>query len=285
MNPRKLFLWSLRREIWENRAVYLAPLVIATLALLGFILGILSGKVIPLQPGARVVAHGGAIAYSMAASIILVTGWIVGIMYTADALHGDRRDRSVLFWKSMPISDLLTVLSKATIPLVVIPAFACAAAILTQLSMLLLSTAVLAGTGGDPASPWQKWPLVQQTFVMFYGVAIHALWFAPLYAWLLLVSAWARRSVLVWAFMPVLGLFALEKIALGTSWLMSAINYRIVGAMTEGFTNGALNRTVTPLSQLDPVRFFSNPYLWLGLAFAGLCLALAVRLRRYAEPL
>jgi ABC-2 type transport system permease protein len=285
MNRRTLFLWSLRREIWENRALYLAPFIIASLAMLGFILGISSGKVIPLHPDARVLPHGGAIAYSMAASIILVTGWIVGIMYAADALHGDRRDRSILFWKSMPVSDRLTVLSKATMPLVVIPAVACAAAIVTQLAMLLLSTAVLAAVGGDPASPWQTWPMAQQTLVMLYGVAIHALWFAPIYAWLLLVSAWARRSVLIWAFMPLLGLFALEKVALGSSWLMSAINYRIVGAMTEGFSRGALNRTVTQLSQLDPVRFFSNPNLWLGLAFAGLCLALAVRLRRYAEPL
>jgi ABC-2 type transport system permease protein len=283
MNPRTTFLWSVRREVWENRATYVAPLVIAALALFGFVFGIANGKVIAL--GANVpVAHGGAIPYSLAASIILVTGWVVGIMYAADALYGDRRDRSILFWKSMPVSDMVTVASKVTIPLVVIPAFCCAAAIVTQLAMLLLGSVLLAVFGGDAAQPWRTWPMAQQTLVMFYGVTIHALWFAPIYGWLLLVSAWAKRAVLLWAFMPFLGLFAIEKVSLGTSWLMSAVQYRIMGAMTEGFARGAVNKAITPLAQLEPARFFSTPNLWLGLAVAGLCLALAVRLRRYGEP-
>ena len=62
-----------------------------------------------------------AMPYSIAATLIIVTTLIVGGFYCLDALHGERRDRSILFWKSLPVSDLTTVLSKMTIPLVVLP--------------------------------------------------------------------------------------------------------------------------------------------------------------------
>ena len=184
----------------------------------------------------------------------------------------------------MPVSDLVTVAAKAAIPLVAIPLFTCAVAIVTQLAMLVAGPAIAAAAGGDAATLWNAWPMVPQTLVMLYGMAIHALWFAPIYAWLLLVSAWAKRAVLLWAFLPLFALFALEKVALGTSWLASAIQYRLVGATAEGFARGALKHPITALSQLDPARFFSTPNMWLGLVFAAACFALAVRLRRYGEP-
>ena len=275
--------WSIRREWWENRAILVAPLVIAALALAGFMyFSARLAHFVASHPGKEVDMA--AIPFSMAASVILLTGWIVGFFYAADALYGDRRDRSILFWKSMPVSDLVTVASKAAIPLVVIPSFTCAVAIVTQLAMKVAGPAIAAAAGGDAATLWNAWPMASQTLVMLYGVAIHALWFAPIYAWVLLVSAWAKRAVLLWAFLPLFALFALEKVALGTSWLVSAIQYRLLGAMTEAFARGALKHPITALSQLDPARFFSTPNLWLGLVFAAACLALAVRLRRYGEP-
>jgi ABC-2 type transport system permease protein len=280
------FLWSLRREWWENRAIYIAPLIIAAGAFAGYVyfgMNHLARMGSQAMPDPRLVALAG-LPYGMAASIILLTGWIVGIFYAADALYGDRRDRSILFWKSMPVSDLATVTAKMCIPLLVIPAFGLALTIAAQLLMLATGSLILAATGGDPGFTWRSWPMVTQTIVMSYGVFIHALWFAPVYAWLLLVSSWAKRAVLLWAFLPILAMFALEKLALGTSWLASAVQYRIMGAMTEGFAAGALKHPVTQLSQLDPVRFLSTPNLWLGLAFAGACFALAVRLRRFGEP-
>jgi len=283
MTPWNALWWSIRREWWENRAIQVAPLVIAALSLAGFMY--FSARLAHFaasHPGKDV--NMAAVPFGMAASIILLTGWIVGFFYAADALHGERRDRSILFWKSMPVSDLVTVAAKAAIPLVAIPLFTCAVAIVTQLAMLVAGPAIAAAAGGDAATLWNAWPMVPQTLVMLYGMAIHALWFAPIYAWLLLVSAWAKRAVLLWAFLPLFALFALEKVALGTSWLASAIQYRLVGATAEGFARGALKHPITALSQLDPARFFSTPNMWLGLVFATACFALAVRLRRYGEP-
>jgi ABC-2 type transport system permease protein len=287
MSARNAFLWSLRREWWENRSIYIAPVIVAAVALAGFVFAAFHhspGSGFANLPPAKQLAFA-AIPYGIVASIILLTGWIVGIFYAADSLYGDRRDRSVLFWKSMPVSDVVTVAAKACVPLVVIPLFACAVAILTQLAMQVLGSAIVSATGGDSSLPWRAWPLGRQSLVMLYGVGIHILWFAPIYAWLMLVSAWVKRAVLMWAFLPLFAAFALERFAFGSTWLASAVKYRIVGAMSEGFVPNALTSPVTELSQLDPGRFFSNPYLWLGLVFAAACFALAVRRRQYGEPI
>src|SRR5688572_927804 len=206
MKPGALFTWSVRREVWENRAIYFAPLAVAVLAFSGFLFHIIHWSSSPAAVKLGKEAMIGAFPYSAAASMILLTGWIVGIFYAADALHGERRDRSILFWKSMPVSDLVTVAAKASIPLLVIPLVACAIAFATQFVMLVAAAAVHAASGRDAATAWNAWPLARQTAVMLYGVAIHALWFAPIYGWLLLVSGWARRAPLLWAVVPVIGL-------------------------------------------------------------------------------
>ena len=282
MKKHCLLAWSVRRELWENRAVYFAPLAVAVLAFAGFLFHTVRNPA-PMALDAK-LRFLQAIPYSMAASVILLTSWVVAIFYAADALYGERRDRSILFWKSMPVSDGVTVAAKASLPLLVIPLIACLIAIATQLLMLMSASAVRAANGIDPATAWNAWPMARQTVVMLYGTGIHALWFAPIYAWLLFVSGWARRAPLLWAMVPVIGLAILERIALGTSWVTSAISYRVLGAMREGFTKDALRQPITELSQLDPGRFFSNPHLWIGFAIAIAFTVLAVRMRRYREP-
>src|SRR5206468_5595092 len=75
--------------------------------------------------------------YDVAAMMLIFTAFIVGVFYCLDALHGERRDRSILFWKSLPVSDLTTLLSKVTIPLVALPLVTFAIVVATQLVMLL----------------------------------------------------------------------------------------------------------------------------------------------------
>ena len=103
------------------------------------------------------------------------TTFIIGVFYCLDALYGERRDRSILFWKSLPVSDLTTVLSKASIPLVVLPLLTFAITVVTQLLMLLLSAAVLAGSGLS-VTPLTQLPLFQMSLVLLYHlVAVHSL--------------------------------------------------------------------------------------------------------------
>jgi ABC-2 type transport system permease protein len=118
------FYWSVRREVWENRSIYVAPLAVAAVSFLGFLVSLhgLARSVRALGGMEPVHQHVGLVMpYAHVAWLLLVTGMLVGVFYSIDALHGERRDRSILFWKSLPVSDLTTVLSKASIPLVVVP--------------------------------------------------------------------------------------------------------------------------------------------------------------------
>lgn len=287
MNPRATFRWSVRREIWEHRGIYLAPLAIAALVLLGFFIhvgqwaGNLKG-IEALAPAKQLTAV--FLPFGLATSVILLTGWIVGVFYCLDALNAERRDRSILFWKSMPVSDRTTVLAKAAIPLVVLPLVAIAVALSAEIVMLVVGTAVLAAKGLGLSIPWTYVPWVQTTIGTLYGMATHALWFAPIFGWLLLVSAWAKRHPFLWAFMPFFAAMVLEKVAFGTQYVWLLIGYRITGGM-RAFKADATKDPITQLSQLDPLAFLALPGLWLGLAFTVVCLAAAVRLRRRREPI
>ncbi len=281
--------WSVRRELWENRSIYVAPLAAAAVFFLGFTI---SRITLPHRMRALSALDSAqqraaiAMPYDVAAILIIFTTLIVGVFYCLDALHSERRDRSILFWKSLPVSDLTTVLSKASIPLVVLPLLAFAIIVPLQLTMLLLSTAVLLASGMSPATLWTQFRLFQESLILLYGLTVHALWYAPLYGWLLLVSAWARRTPFLWAVLPPLALGAFERIAFQTSYFGSLMKDRVMGAMAEAFVLEPGNKGhITRLTQLDPLGFLSSPGLWIGLAAAALFLAVAVRLRRRGEPL
>jgi ABC-2 type transport system permease protein len=277
--------WSVRRELWENRSIYIAPLVVAAFMLFGFSISTIGMPhrrretllLDPAQQQARI-----AMPYDVAASMLIVTAMIVGAFYCLDALHGERRDRSILFWKSLPVSDLTTVLSKASIPLVVMPLIVFAIVVTTQLIMLLWSSAVLLPSG-LALTTWTRFNLFRQSLILLYGLIALALWHAPIYGWLLLVSGWARRATFLWAVLPFFAIGVLEKIAFNSTYLASLLKYRFMGHLAEAFVFD--KRGVHSLSQLTPGRFLSAPGLWIGLVFAAIFLAAAVRLRRNREPI
>jgi len=282
------FYWSVRREIWENRSLWVAPLVVASLVLLASLIGLaaLPRKLQQLPaPDAAQLHVEPFRPFDMAPAPIMFASLLVGLFYSLDALYGERRDRSILFWKSLPVSDRTAVLAKACVPLVVLPAIALALSVVTVAALTLLGSAVLLASGTSAAPLWAGQRIVQEPTIMLYGLTVHALWFAPIYAWLLLVSAWARRLPLLWAALPPFALAAVEKVALGTAHVPALLGYRVSGAMTEAFGAEAHDGHVDRVAQLDALRFLGSPGLWLGLAFAAICLAVAVRLRRDREPI
>lgn len=288
MNARTKFYWSMRRELWEHPSIYIAPLAVAGFVLFAFLLnmrGIADRmRSLPsLDTAKQVVAV--VTPYSLAASVILFTSFIVAMFYCLDALYGERRDRSILFWKSMPVSDRTTILAKAVIPLAILPLVAFAIALATQAILFVLGSAVLLASDVELATLWSRLPLFQMSVVMLYGLIVHALWYAPIYGWLLLVSAWAKKAPFLWAVLPIFAAFIVEKIAFGTSHVASLIQYRVMGAMREAFASNAMKEPITQLAQLDPARFMSSPGLWVGLAFAAGFLAAAIWLRRRREPI
>ena len=283
--------WSIRRELWEHRSILVAPLVVTGFVLFGCLISMIRLphriETLPTLEPAR--QHAVVVMpLTMAPAPIMLAAFVVGMFFCLDALYGERRDRSILFWKSLPVSDLTTVLSKASIPLVVLPLIAFALSLVTQAIVLLLSTAVLLGSGVSPAPLWREFRFFQDPLVTFYGLAVHALWFAPIYGWLLLVSVWARRTPVLWAALPFFAICILERMAVATTRFASFVKYRVTGAMQEAFVINPQNPDsgiIDRLSQLDPLGFLGSPGLWLGLVAAAAFLAAAARLRRYREPI
>ncbi len=283
------FYWSVWRELWENRSIYIAPLIVAAFEVFGFAI-----STIGLADRRRAVllldaAHQRAAIeqpYDLAAMMMIFIVFIVGVFYCLDALHGERRDRSILFWKSLPVSDLTTVLSKVTIPLVVLPLIAFAIVVCVQVIMLLQTSVVLISHGISPATTWAHFPVFQNWLVLLYGLAAIALWHAPIYGWLLLVSGWARRATFLWAVLPIIAIQIFEKITFNTSYFGSLVKHRLMGFAPDAFEfHGRDHPTIDSLAQLTPGRYLSSPGLWIGLVFAAAFLAAAVRLRRYRGPL
>src|SRR6267143_6655386 len=146
--------WSVWRELWENRSIYIAPLAVAVVVLFGFFLstygmperrrGVL---LMDLAKQRALISE----PYDTAAMMLIFTVFIVGVFYCLDALYGERRDRSILFWKSLPVSDLTTVLSKVSIPLLVLPLVTFAIIVATHLVMMLWTSLLLISHGMSPA--------------------------------------------------------------------------------------------------------------------------------------
>jgi len=283
------FYWSVRRELWENRSIYIAPLIVAAVQVFGFAISAIGladrrRTVLLLDPAQQRAAI--ETPYDLAAMMMIFTVFIVGVFYCLDALHGERRDRSILFWKSLPVSDLTTVLSKATIPLMVLPVISFAIVICVQVIMLLMTSMVLIFHGMSPATTWVAFPVFQNWLVLLYGLVAIALWHLPIYGWLLLVSGWARRATFLWAVLPLLAIGILEKIAFNTSYFASMVKHRLLGFAPGAFDFQAHTRsTIDSLAQLTPGKYLSTPGLWIGLFVAAAFLAGAVRLRRYRGPI
>lgn len=285
-SPTRPFYWSVRRELWENRSIVLAPVTVAAVVLLGFAIRVLGlperrRALLLLAPAAQRAAL--QMPYDIVAMILLANALLVAFFYCVDALNGERRDRSILFWKSLPVSDRTAVLAKAFVPLAVLPAITFAVVVATQILMMLSSAAIL-GVAGPPGAPLFPYPLLLHSTFLLYGLLTLALWQAPLFAWLLLISAWARRAAFLWAVLPPLVIVAFEAGAFNGSRFAAFLGHRLSGGIEAAFAFGPKG-SLDSLSELTPSRFLATPGLWLGLAFAALFLAAAVRLRRARGPL
>lgn len=283
----RILYWSVRRELWENRSVYLAPLGVAAIFLIGFLISLFrlpekmrgASALTPMQLHELIERP-----YTYAALLIMGSGFVVALFYCLDALHGERHDRSVLFWKSLPVSDLTTVLSKATIPMVIIPLLSFAITVATQWLMLMFSTLVLLGNGQSVSLLWMHVPLFQMSLMLLYHLlAGHGLWYAPIYAWVLMVSAWARRATFLWAALPLVAIGFLEKVAFNTAHFGAFLGDR-VGPGAEDMPYTVDSISMAPLALHTVLRFLSSPGLWIGLMFAAAFLAVAVRLRHNRGP-
>src|SRR5580658_2751635 len=222
----------IRREFWEHRALWIAPLSVSALLLLLAIVGKVSfdANLAALPEQRRAVF---AVFMAYAAIPQFLTLGIIMVMYAGDCLYTERKDRSILFWKSMPVSDTITVLSKALVVMVIVPL---GVYLLSALTTLLMSGIYLVRawqdhTGGGAFWDAGAWLRIQ--WVSLLTVVAGVLWYAPVTAFLLLVSAWARRSVQLWVFLTPAILIIMERMVLGSHHLLTVLMYRLGNVFTH----------------------------------------------------
>lgn len=270
----RVLSWSMRRELWETRSVYLAPSIVAGVILLGFAIGAIRA---PLAITAA--------SFGFSSGALMLTYLIVAVIYCLEALYGERRDRSILFWKSLPVSDVGVVAAKATVPLLILPLITFVLTVLTQLVMLLIASAVLEGAGGSVSALWTMFPVLRiWTALLYHLITVHTLYYAPIYGWLLLVSAWARRAPFLWATLPVAAVLIIEKLVFNTSVLAKLLLSRLAGGPAAiPFHMGIVPPSLPTLPDIG--EFLASPGLWIGFALCAAFLTAAARLRRYQGPI
>jgi ABC-2 type transport system permease protein len=289
LSPARLVYWSVLRELWEHRWIYIVPLIVAAVFLVGFVIGTARVR-LPLAPKAHLTTHSLPrlleAPFDFASGVLMVTYMVLAVIYCLGALHAERWDRSILFWKSLPVSDTTSVLAKSSIPIVILPLITIAITVVTQGIMFLAGSAVLLGRGVNVTELWPQLPLLSMWGATSYHLfTVHALYYAPFYGWLLLISGWARRAAFLWASVPVAAVLIIEKLVFNSAAFARLLLSRLEGgsAAIPFPPPGNMPLEAPTLANLG--AFLASPGLWIGFVLCAVFLAVAVRLRRYQGPI
>jgi ABC-2 type transport system permease protein len=212
---------------------------------------------------------------NMVHNLMLLLLFIISANYLLGSLYADRKDRSILFWRSMPVSEWEEVLSKLGVALVVAPLIFIGASLLIQVSYTLIAMLLAWRMDMDPFELiLGNIEFGSLIFNQLVGWVYTAAWIAPAYAWLLLASAAAKRSPFFLALAPIFALVIAEKVFLGSEHLGNALDNHIPHFSDEGSSLGFY---------LYGPDWAAIDYtgLILGLLFATAALTAAVYLRRY----
>lgn len=298
------FVWLIRREIWENKAIWIAPLIVLACLLLLVVTGnVHLGPIGALGDSAVFGEFSRAaqirllvIVYAGLALVIDMVMGIVAFFYSVDSLYSDRRDRSVLFWKSLPLSDAETVLSKFAVAAVVIPLVTLVAAVVAQLVVASGGSIKLAMSGMAAGVMWQPEAIAGGMLVAVLWCLTAVFWYAPVIAYLMLASAWAPRAPFLWAVLPPVAVTVLERLVVYSDYIGDFITHRLFGlyrllapsqSVDADLGDPEVGVELSKLAQVDLAGnlrdFYASPDLWLGVVAAGFLLAAAMWVRRYRD--
>ena len=291
------FIWLIRREVWEHKAIWIAPAVVLGCIILLMLTGeshVYDEAKMPHLTHDQQVAILTYVYSALALPSFMVMG-IIAFFYALDSLYADRRDRSVLFWKSLPLSDAETVLSKFAVAIVLIPLVALAAAVVTQLLVAAIES-IGAGVTGMPAGfMWQPAAIGGAISVVMLLSVTAMLWYAPFIGYLMLASAWAPRAPFLWAVLPPAGAMILEKFVMRSDYVGSFIAERLLMVpylrhLGDEMPASAVENGASKIERLTSIdlhavlgTFYKSPELWLGVVAAALLLAAAMWVRRYRD--
>jgi len=299
----------IKREIWEHRSVWITPaavaFVVTFIAIAMVVMAAAFGEA--FNPEIEKIADAtipDEIRRAALAGILLVNTsvfvmamWFLTIFYCLDALYTERKDKSILFWRSLPITDAETVVSKLLTAVFAIPVATMAAVIVSHLLNLIIMSFWLGTEGVNPFRfIWGAVPLFDTWAAVFVFLLAIPIWLAPLLGWFLFISAWAKRGPFLRAVLPIAILPILEYI-LFKSWNLGlAIVNRLaietmpiydINELASGFDeddlHSLLEQDISLVSLLDVSGFLTSVEVWAGLLVCGLFLTAAIYVRRYRD--
>ena len=226
--------------------------------------------------------------------LFVLAMWILTIFYCLDSLYAERKDKSILFWRSLPITDTETIVSKLLVAAFAIPLVTLAAVIVTQLANLIIMSFWVNARGGSPGHLLWDFGAIFDIWgaTLIFLIAV-PLWLAPFIGWFLFVSAFTKRSPLLVAFLPIFVLPMLERMILGTKFLAKAIFVRSGQMPLFGdidprtiFDDDRFQLSTDAVSIMSVInlgKFLTSPSLWTGIIVCALFSAAAVYVRRYRD--
>jgi ABC-2 type transport system permease protein len=295
----RMFYTLVRREFWEHRSLWFAPLAVMSLLLLGALFTHGAMQIDATDSSEWLDPQVKTLVFSLAQWGLTIPHYLVMMLvlnfYLLDCLYAERKDRSILFWKSLPVSDGITVASKMFVGCIVVPFGTYAIALVTD----LLFTAIWDLRAVLSHSPvlvlWDTVAFFKVQALMFLGLVVSILWYAPFLGVFVLASAWVRRNVLMWVTVVPLLVIIFERIAFGTHHVSSFLAYRgdgiwgdlnmesvVLGSLT-GVGRAAIAALPTIYDRVHVLPAFTNIDLWLGILFTIACAYAAARIRRYRD--
>ena len=295
----------LKREVWEHRSIYVTPVAVASIVTLGTLamlmfaggfakeldVAIFGATNIAGDAERRVALTGFFVGTSW---LFLFAAMILTVFYALDSLYAERKDKSILFWRSMPVTDAEAVIAKLVTAIIVIPLFTVAAVIVTHLVNLVVTSIWVSAKGGDAGHLiWGSVPLIDNWLAALIVALASAIWLSPFVGWFLFVSAFTKRSPLLMAFMPLVLIPLLEAIFLRSSVFADAVFGR--GGMIPLFRGMDMetffdedrlhlsDEAVSLLAHIDLAKFVSSGPMWIGLVVCGLLVTAAIYVRRYRD--
>ncbi len=294
-----------KRETWEHRSIYVTPAAITIIVTLGVLAMLMfaSGFAAELDVvifGAQNLA-GDPERKAVLTGFFLATSWvfiialaILTVFYCLDSLYAERKDKSILFWRSLPVTDAETVISKLITATIVIPVVTVIGIIVTHLINLIVVSLWVSMKGGDGGMLiWGSVALVDNWVAAFIVVIASGIWMSPFIGWFLLVSAYTKRSPLLMAFMPLILIGLLEGIIFRTH--VFAENVLARGDGLPLFRIGNIERffdekhwrvaedATSLLVHLDVVQFLTSPAMWAGILVCALLSTGAIYVRRFRD--
>jgi len=305
----------LQREYWEHRGAFLkTPLIMGSLMSIFLILFYLTVEQFDLRVGGgQYIELGSATMDDLDSSgiqsaidiFMLFTGsiyhfvlFIILFFFMLGSLYDDRKDGSILFWKSLPVSDTQTVLSKFVTALVVVPVIFALGLMVSHLVFFLVTSLILLINGINPFTLlWSNINFINNWGAFLVGCLAQAAWALPIYGWLLFSSAYSkRRPFLMAVFLPLIVGFGwyfynaivnLEVLKVGVFKTIGIVMAKATTPFTSGMGFDLESVDFDPTKQTSGelirsmLNGLTNPSIYYGLIFAAVTIALAIYVRRF----